>query len=79
MIKVNIKKMLTHNLEIMEDIFEDTLPLSHTQTFQPIKYSYFNFVCTITNMLEDYIRSNRTGTFNIFFVDHYVQRHLPNI
>lgn len=79
MMTANIKKLPSHNLEILEDIFEDTIPLSHSHTFEPIKLSYFNFICTIASLLEEYAKSSRSSNFNIFLIDHYVHRQISNI
>lgn len=79
MFAANIKKPPVHNLNILEDIFSQSISLPNHQPVQPVKFTYYNFICTLIELLEEFIKSNLKTNFNIFLVDFYVSKKLSPI
>ena len=76
MISAHIKKGNSFLIDSLEDTLLQIITLPDNKQISPIKYSFFQFICLISELASEFARSPYHDlTFNLFLIDHHIAKH----
>lgn len=76
MISAQIKRGNSFYIDSLEDTLLQIVVLPETKPLKPIKFSFFQFVCHLSELCLQFVKHPVTDlTFNMFIIDHYMSQH----
>lgn len=76
MISAHIRKGNSFHIDSLEDALLQIIKLPENKELKPIRYSFYQFVCHLSDLCAEFLRSSHTDlTFNIFLLDHHMSKH----
>ena len=70
-----IKKGNSYLIDSLQEIILQVVQLPPTKHIKPVKFTLYQCITTLVEILSEYVRSPYQVNFNIFFVDWHVRKY----